>query len=60
MWGVAFRVMNIDAVVARLGGEMIGMPKPAWQAGQRVAVFRGGAGLGVPTAGVDLLGPQSG
>lgn len=56
LWGVAFRVTNLDVVAERLGGEVLGAPKAARQSGQRVAVFRSGAGLGVPTALVDLLG----
>jgi len=56
LWGVAFRVSDIDLVFARLGGEVIGAPKAARQRGQRVAVFRGGAELGLPTALVDLRG----
>jgi len=56
LWGVAFRVSDIDPVFAHLGGEVIGAPKAARQRGQRVAVFRGGAELGVPTALVDLRG----
>lgn len=56
LWGVAFRVSDIDPIFARLGGEVIGAPKAARQRGQRVAVFRGGAELGIPTALVDLRG----
>lgn len=56
LWGIAFRVDDIDAVAARLGSEMLGATKPARQAGQRVAVFRSGANLGVPTALIDLQG----
>lgn len=56
VWGVAFRVTDIDAVAARLGGEVLGAAKTARQAGQRVAVFRGAAALGVPTALIDLRG----
>lgn len=56
LWGVAFRVEDIDATAVRLGGEVLGAPKPARQEGQRVAVFRSGAGLGVPMALMDLRG----
>lgn len=56
LWGIAFRVTDIDEVVIRLGGDVIGSPKPARQAGQRVAVFRSRANLGIPTALVDLRG----
>ena len=56
VWGVAFRVTDIDAVAARLGGDVLGAAKSARQAGQRVAVFRGAAALGVPTALIDRRG----
>ena len=56
VWGVAFRVNDIDAVAARLGAEVLGAAKAARQAGQRVAVFRGAAALAVPTALIDLRG----
>ena len=56
LWGIAFRVKNIDTVVDQLGGDVIGVPKPARQPGQRVAVFRGGAGLGLPIALIDFRG----
>ena len=56
VWGIAFRVADIDPIAARLGGEVLGAAKAARQAGQRVAVFRGAAALGVPTALIDLRG----
>jgi hypothetical protein len=56
VWGVAFRVADIDVVAERLGADVLGAAKPARQAGQRVAVFRGAAALGVPTALIDLRG----
>lgn len=56
VWGIAFRVTDIDSVAARLGAEVLGAAKAARQAGQRVAVFRGAAALGVPTALIDLRG----
>jgi hypothetical protein len=56
VWGVAFRVADIDAIAERLGGDVLGAAKAARQVGQRVAVFRGGAGLGVPTALIDVRG----
>ena len=56
LWGIAFRVEDIDVVAERLGAEVLGAAKPARQAGQRVAAFRSGAGLGVPTALIDLRG----
>jgi hypothetical protein len=56
VWGIAFRVTDIDRVAARLGGEVLGAAKTARQVGQRVAVFRGAAALGVPTALIDLRG----
>jgi hypothetical protein len=56
LWGIAFRVADIDTIGGRLGGDVLGAPKPARQEGQRVAVFRSGAGLGVPTALMDRRG----
>jgi len=56
VWGVAFRVANLDMLARRLGSEVLGAPKPARQAGERVSVFRSSAGLGIPTALIDLRG----
>lgn len=56
LWGIAFLVDDLGAVTDRLGSEVIGKPKPARQAGQRVAVFRSAFGLGVPTALIDQRG----
>ena len=56
VWAVAFRVSDIDVVVERLDTDVLGAPKVARQAGQRIAVFRGAAALGVPTALIDLRG----
>ena len=56
VWGVAFRVANIDVWLGRLGSDVLGTPKPARQQGQRVSVFRSSAGLGIPTALIDLRG----
>jgi hypothetical protein len=56
LWGIAFLVDDLGVVTDRLGCEVIGKPKPARQAGERVAVFRNAAGLGVPTALIDRRG----
>lgn len=56
LWGIAFLVDDLDTVTDRLGSEVIGEPRPARQAGQRVAVFRSAAGLDVPTALMDHRG----
>lgn len=50
LFGVVFNTIDLDAVVARYGREVIGEAKPATQPGRRIATFRSGAGLGVPTA----------
>ncbi len=50
LWGLVFVVSDLDAVVERLGPDVIGAPRDAVQAGRRIATVRGGAGLGVPLA----------
>jgi hypothetical protein len=50
LWGVVFVVDDLDAVVERLGPDVIGAPRDAVQAGRRIATVRSGAGLGVPLA----------
>ena len=50
LWGVVFVVDDLDAVVERLGPDVIGAPRDAVQSGRRIATVRSGVGLGVPLA----------
>lgn len=50
LWGMVWTVADLDAEVARLGPDRISQPKPAVQAGRRIATVRSVAGLGVPVA----------
>ncbi|MDJ0770927.1 MAG: hypothetical protein QNJ12_19190, partial [Ilumatobacter sp.] len=50
LWGLVVNVVDLDAAVAGHGPDVIGAPKAAVQPGRRIATFRSGAGLGVPTA----------
>lgn len=50
LFGVVFNTADLDGVVARYGRDVIGEAKEATQPGRRIATFRSGAGLGVPTA----------
>ena len=50
LFGVVFNTTDLDGVVARYGRDVIGEAKEATQPGRRIATFRSGAGLGVPTA----------
>jgi catechol 2,3-dioxygenase-like lactoylglutathione lyase family enzyme len=50
LWGLVVNVEDLDAVVERLGPDLIGPPKPAVQAGRGIATIRRAAGLGVPLA----------
>ena len=50
LWGVVFVVDDLDAVVERLGPDVIGAPRDAVQSGRRIATVRSGAGLVVPVA----------
>lgn len=50
LFGVVFNTVDLDGVVARYDRDLIGEAKDATQPGRRIATFRSGAGLGVPTA----------
>lgn len=50
LWGFVVTVENLDRVVAHLGPDVIGSPRPAVQPGRSIATVRSGAGLGVPLA----------
>lgn len=50
LWGVVFVVSDLDALVERLGPDVIGAPRDAVQPGRRIATVRSGAGLVVPLA----------
>lgn len=50
LFGVVCNTTDLDGVVARYGRDVIGEAKEATQPGRRIATFRSGAGLGVPTA----------
>ncbi len=54
-WGLALRVEDIDATVARLG-EHVSPVRPAVQPGRRIATLKRSAGLAVPVA---LMTPPS-
>lgn len=62
LWGLAFTVADLDAT-ARHIGERIGPPKPAVQAGRRIATLRAGDQVSVPVAFMspepDRRGPRS-
>ena len=45
LWGLAFRVNDLDATGALLG-ELLGTPRDAVQAGRKIATLRAEAGLG--------------
>jgi catechol 2,3-dioxygenase-like lactoylglutathione lyase family enzyme len=45
LWGLAFRVNDLDATGALLG-ELLGTPRDAVQAGRKIATLRADAGLG--------------
>jgi hypothetical protein len=45
LWGLAFRVNDLDATAALLG-ELLGTPRDAVQAGRKIATLRAEAGLG--------------
>jgi hypothetical protein len=48
-WGLAFKVADLDATVARLG-DHVSEPRDAVQRGRRIATLRRSAGLAVPVA----------
>lgn len=50
LWGLVVTVVDLDAMVERLGADLISPPKPAVQAGRGIATIRRGAGLGIPVA----------
>lgn len=54
LWGFVGIVDDLDAVVAEIGRELgpdaVSSPRPAVQAGQRIATVRKSAGLGVAVA----------
>jgi hypothetical protein len=49
LWGISFRVENLDATAAHLG-ELVGKPRDAVQPGRRIASARREANLGVAVA----------
>ena len=49
-WGFVLIVEDLHEVCARLGPELISIPKAAVQPGRFIASFRGTAGLGLPIA----------
>lgn len=50
LFGLAFEVDGLFALVEQLGPDVIGATKPATQEGWFVSAFRSGAGLGIPCA----------
>jgi hypothetical protein len=55
-WGFAFTVADIGATAEHLAGR-IGEPKPAVQAGRRIATLRSGDEVSVPVAFMSAPGP---
>ncbi|QEC49002.1 VOC family protein [Baekduia soli] len=53
-WGLALVAADLDVTVARMDGAA-GVPRPAVQAGRRIATVAASAGLGVPVA---LMSPR--
>jgi hypothetical protein len=49
-WGLVLNVEDLDAVVNRLGPDIISAPKPAVQPGRSIATVQESAGLGLPVA----------
>jgi hypothetical protein len=49
-WGLAFKVADLDATAAAIGEERCSAPRPAVQAGRRIATLRRSAGLAMPVA----------
>jgi hypothetical protein len=49
-WGLVIDVRDLDAAVALLGPDRIGIPKDAVQPGRRIATVRSEAALGLPVA----------
>lgn len=49
-WGLAFAAPEIEATVARLGGERVSEIRAAVQPGRRIATLRRAAGLSFPAA----------
>lgn len=49
-WGLVLNVEDLDTVVARIGLEAIGAPRPAVQPGRSIATVQESAGLGLPVA----------
>jgi hypothetical protein len=45
LWGLVAVVSDLDAVAASLGPDVVGAPRAAVQAGQRIATVRRVAGL---------------
>jgi hypothetical protein len=50
LFGVVINTPDLDAVVERLGPDVIGTPKHAVQPGRRIATLRAAAGLGAAVA----------
>ncbi len=50
LFGLVLNLADIDAAAARLGPDLLGLPKPAVQPGRRIATVRAAAGLGVAVA----------
>jgi len=49
-WGLAFKVVDLDATCAAIGEERCSAPRPAVQPGRRIATLRRAAGVAVPVA----------
>jgi hypothetical protein len=49
-WGFVLVVDDLDAVVGRLGDDVVSAPRDAVQPGRRIASIRSSAGLGLPLA----------
>jgi len=52
LWGISFRVDDLDAAAAALG-DLLGEPRDAVQPGRRIATVRQEARLGLPVAFMD-------
>lgn len=55
LFGLVVVVGDVETVCADLGPDLIGLPKPAVQAGRLIATVRSSAGLGIPVA---LMSPD--
>ena len=58
LWGLVFDVADLDAVVDRLGPDVVGAPRDAVQKGRRIATVRAEAGLGCALAFMTPASPR--